>query len=71
MMHMPMLWRQSPEQLREGIVQDIYALQGRKSTWVYRGLWSEDCMGNVWAFTDSLLPRLLATRRGDSTGVKA
>lgn len=57
--HNSVLWRQSAEQLRGGIVQEIYALQGHLSTWYTGGLWSEDYSGNVWAFTDSLLPRLI------------
>ncbi|KAL9617235.1 MAG: hypothetical protein Q9160_007963 [Pyrenula sp. 1 TL-2023] len=58
--HNSILWRQSPAQLRAGIVQDIYSLQGYRSTWYTGGLWSEDYTGNVWAFTEDLLPRMLA-----------
>ncbi|KAL9112239.1 MAG: hypothetical protein Q9227_003357 [Pyrenula ochraceoflavens] len=57
--HNSVLWRQSPAQLKSGIVQDIYSLQGRRSTWYTGGLWSEDYTGNVWAFTEDLLPRML------------
>ena len=59
--HNSILWRQSVSELRSGIVQDVYALQGRHSTWYTGGLWSEDYTGNVWAFTDTVLPRLLAS----------
>lgn len=58
--HNSILWRQSPSKLRSGIVQDIYALQGKHSTWYTGGLWSADYTGNVWAFTEDLLPRLVA-----------
>jgi len=59
--HNSILWRQSAAELRAGIVQDIYSLQGRESTWYTGGLWSEDYTGNVWAFTDTVLPKLLAS----------
>ena len=58
--HNSVLWRQSPEQLKAGIVQDIYSLQGQRSTWYTGGLWCEDYTGNVWAFTDTVLPKMLA-----------
>ena len=59
--HNSILWRQSTSELRSGIVQDVYALQGRRSTWYTGGLWTQDYTGNVWAFTDTVLPRLLAS----------
>jgi len=57
--HNSILWRQNATTLQEGIVQDVYKLQGRKSTWFTGGLWSEDYSGNVWAFTDTVIPRIL------------
>ncbi|GAB7363668.1 hypothetical protein MBLNU230_g4238t1 [Neophaeotheca triangularis] len=57
--HNSVLWRQSPEILRQGFVRDLYALQGRRSTWFTGNLWSGDYSGNVWAFTEDLLPRLI------------
>ena len=59
--HNSILWRQSASELRAGIVQDVYALQGQHSTWYTGGLWAEDYTGNVWAFTDTILPKLLAS----------
>ena len=59
--HNSILWRQSAAALRSGIVHDVYALQGRHSTWYTGGLWSEDYTANVWAFTDTVLPRMLAS----------
>lgn len=55
------LWRQSARTLRSGLVQDFYKLQGRKSIWFTGGLWAEDYSGNVWAFTDTVIPRILAS----------
>jgi hypothetical protein len=57
--HNSILWRQNATTLQDGIVQDVYKLQGRKSTWFTGGLWSEDYSGNVWAFTDTVVPRIL------------
>ncbi|KAF2100139.1 hypothetical protein NA57DRAFT_37580 [Rhizodiscina lignyota] len=65
--HNSILWRQPASELRAGIVQDVYALQGQHSTWYTGGLWSEDYTGNVWAFTDSVLPRLIASLHSNGT----
>ena len=59
--HNSIHWLQSASELCSGIVQDVYALQGQHSTWYTGGLWGADYTGNVWAFTDSVLPRLLAS----------
>jgi hypothetical protein len=64
--HNSILWRQSTSELRAGIVQDIYALQGRNSTWYTGGLWSADYTGDVWAFTDTVLPMLVADLHSSS-----
>ena len=57
--HSSILWRQNKTTLQGGIVQDVHKLQGRRSTWFTGGLWSEDYSGNVWAFTDAVVPRIL------------
>lgn len=57
--HNSVLWRQEAGLLRQGLVGEIYALQGRRSTWFTGNLWSGDYTGNVWAFTEDLLPRLV------------
>jgi hypothetical protein len=49
--HNSIVWRQNASTLQSGIVQDIYKLQGRKSTWFTGGLWAEDYSGNVSALT--------------------
>ena len=59
--HNSILWRQSVSELRSGVVQDVLALQGPCSTWYTGSLWGEDYTGNVWAFTETVLPRLLAS----------
>ncbi|PMD46857.1 hypothetical protein L207DRAFT_577699 [Hyaloscypha variabilis F] len=57
--HSSVVWGQSVEQLKAGFVQDLYALQGHKGTWYTGGLWCPDYSSNVWAFTDTVLPKLL------------
>jgi hypothetical protein len=57
--HSSVVWGQSVEQLKAGFVQDLYALQGHKDTWYTGGLWCPDYSSNVWAFTDTVLPKLL------------
>ncbi|KAL9059112.1 MAG: hypothetical protein Q9162_001330 [Coniocarpon cinnabarinum] len=58
--HNSVLWRQSPEQLKAGIVQDVYSLQGYRSTYYGASLLAQDYTGNVWAFVDTILPRMLS-----------
>jgi len=57
--HSQVDWGQSAAQLKTGFVQDLYALQGHKNTWYTGGLWCPDYSSNVWAFTDTVLPKLL------------
>ncbi|KAE9371745.1 hypothetical protein N431DRAFT_317650, partial [Stipitochalara longipes BDJ] len=57
--HSTVTWGQSVDQLKAGFVQDLYALQGHKDTWYTGGLWCPDYSSNVWAFTDTILPKLL------------
>jgi hypothetical protein len=57
--HSSVGWGQTAEQLKAGFVQDLYALQGHKDTWYTGGLWCPDYSSNVWAFTDTVLPKIL------------
>jgi hypothetical protein len=57
--HSSVSWGQSIEQLEAGFIQDLYTLQGHKDTWYTGGLWCPDYSSNVWAFTDTVLPKLL------------
>jgi hypothetical protein len=57
--HSSVGWGQSVKQLKAGFLQDLYALQGHKNTWYTGGLWCPDYSSNVWAFTDTVLPKLL------------
>lgn len=57
--HNSILWRLPAEDLRAGFMQKLYALQGRRSTWYTGSLWSTDFASNVWAFTDTVLERMM------------
>jgi phytoene dehydrogenase-like protein len=57
--HHGISWRQTVEQLREGFVQKLYALQGHQATWYTGYLWSSPYSSNVWAYTETVLARLL------------
>jgi hypothetical protein len=57
--HNSILWRQTAEQLKSGFVQKLNKLQGQRSTWYTGSLWSADYSSNVWAFTDTVLTKLV------------
>jgi len=57
--HNTIVWNNDVKLLREGFVQDLYALQGHRSTWYTGQLWCEHYSSNVWAFTETVIPRLL------------
>lgn len=57
--HSSVGWGQSVEQLKAGFIQDLYALQGHNNTWYTGLLWCPDYSSHVWAFTDTVLPRML------------
>jgi hypothetical protein len=58
--HSSVEWGQAvADRLESGFIQDLYALQGHKDTWYTGGLWCPDYSSNVWAFTDTVLPKLL------------
>ncbi|KAF2123053.1 hypothetical protein BDV96DRAFT_561900 [Lophiotrema nucula] len=57
--HNNILWKNDATLIKSGFVQKLYALQGRRSTW-YTGLtWTAHYSSNVWAYTDTVLPKLL------------
>lgn len=49
----------SPKELEDGFMPALYKLQGRNSTWYSGAAWSSQYTTVVWAFTDTVLPRLL------------
>lgn len=56
-------WRLSAAQLKSGFVQDLYSLQGYRGVWYVGYAWSAPYSSTVWAFVDTLLPKLLADLR--------
>lgn len=65
--HITVNWRMPPDELRDGFIQKMHALQGHRATWYTGSLWSTDFSSNVWAFTDTVLERMMA--RSVETGV--
>jgi hypothetical protein len=51
--------RSSLDDLKAGFVQELYSLQGHLSTWYTGAAWSSQLHTPVWAFSDSVLPRLV------------
>lgn len=52
-------WPQSAEQLRAGFVQDLYDLQGYNDMWYTGYAWGAQYSSTVWAFTDTVLEKML------------
>ncbi|KAK0720987.1 hypothetical protein B0H67DRAFT_483686 [Lasiosphaeris hirsuta] len=50
----------SAAEIRQGFIQKLYALQGRRATWWTGGAFSVQFQAVLWAFDDTLLPRIVA-----------
>ncbi|KAL5420170.1 hypothetical protein PMIN04_006644 [Paraphaeosphaeria minitans] len=57
--HNGVLWPRGSEALEQGFVQELYSLQGHRSTWWTGRSWCEEYSSNVWAFTETVVERLL------------
>ncbi|KAK7431941.1 hypothetical protein QQZ08_001560 [Neonectria magnoliae] len=57
--HGPMHARVSAEELKDGFIQDLYALQGLRSTWWTGGAWFAQFQTHLWWYNDILIPKLL------------
>ena len=57
--HGAMHLRVGKEDLRKGFIQAQYRLQGRKETWYTGAAWSAQYTSLVWAFTDTILGKLV------------
>ncbi|KAH7237959.1 hypothetical protein B0J15DRAFT_529394 [Fusarium solani] len=53
--------RSSLEDLKAGFIQELYSLQGHLSTWYTGAAWSAQLHTPTWAFSDTVVPRLVAT----------
>jgi hypothetical protein len=57
--HGAMHLRVTPTELQNGFVQAQYALQGHRSTWYTGAAWSVQFTTILWAYTETVLPRLV------------
>lgn len=57
--HNSVLWPQTAEALKDGFVQKLYELEGYRSTWWTGERWSAGYSSGVWAFTETVMERLL------------
>lgn len=58
--HGAMHMRVSAAELKDGFIQKLYALQGRRATWWTGGAFSVQFQAVLWAFDDILLPKMFA-----------
>jgi hypothetical protein len=58
--HGPMHARVSVEDVKAGFYQDLYGLQGQRSTWWTGGAFSVNFQTTLWAFDETLFPKILA-----------
>jgi len=57
--HGPMHLRVSAEHLKAGFIQDLYSLQGQRSTFYTGAAFSVQFTTSLWQFTDTVLPKLV------------
>ncbi|KAH7011441.1 hypothetical protein EDB80DRAFT_711844 [Ilyonectria destructans] len=57
--HGPMHARVSADELKDGFIQDLYALQGLRSTWWTGGAWFAQFQTHLWWYNDILIPKLI------------
>jgi hypothetical protein len=58
--HGAMHARVTPEEVKAGFYQDLYALQGQRSTWWTGGAFKGQYQTELWAFDETLIPKILA-----------
>ena len=57
--HGPMHLTVPAEAYRAGFVQDLYALQGRRSTWWTGAAFASHFQTVIWEYNEVLLPKML------------
>lgn len=57
--HGPMHARVSADELKDGFIQDLYGLQGLRSTWWTGGAWFAQFQTHLWWYNDILIPKLI------------
>ncbi|PPJ55265.1 hypothetical protein CBER1_04287 [Cercospora berteroae] len=63
--HSSVMWRLPADEIKAGFIHNLYALQGHRATWYTGSLWCTDFSSNVWAFTDTVLERMVGARKKD------
>lgn len=58
--HGPMHARVTPQDVQNGFMQQLYSLQGSRSTWWTGGAFSCNFQTTLWAFDETLIPLILA-----------
>lgn len=58
--HGPMHARVSVEDVKAGFFQDLYTLQGQRSTWWTGGAFACNFQTTLWQFDETLIPKILA-----------
>jgi hypothetical protein len=58
--HGPMHARVSVEDVQAGFFQNLYAMQGQRSTWWTGGAFSCNFQTTLWEFDETLIPKILA-----------
>ncbi|KAM3421384.1 hypothetical protein BST61_g1780 [Cercospora zeina] len=61
--HSSIMWRLPAEDIKAGFMKNLYALQGHRSMWYTGSLWCTDFSSNVWAFTDTVLERMVGGKK--------
>ncbi|KAJ5157424.1 uncharacterized protein N7482_008524 [Penicillium canariense] len=57
--HGPMHARVSVDEVKSGFYQDLYKLQGARSTWWTGGAFSVNFQTKLWEFNEGLIPKIL------------
>ncbi|KAF1842662.1 FAD/NAD(P)-binding domain-containing protein [Cucurbitaria berberidis CBS 394.84] len=60
-------WKQTAEQLQSGLVQKLYGLQGYRGIWYVGYVWGAPYSSTIWAFTDTVLLKLLDDIKTDKS----
>jgi hypothetical protein len=58
--HGPMHARVTPEEVQDGFYQQLYSLQGQRSTWWTGGAFACNFQTTLWEFDETLIPKILA-----------
>ena len=59
--HGPVSASLSRQELDTGFIQELNKLQGKRSTWYTGAAWSVHLTTSLWGFTDTVLPKLVAS----------